>query len=37
MLDRQELGFVASHDAEGLQIGLRYAADNGDDNPISDV
>jgi carboxymethylenebutenolidase len=37
MFDRQERGFVASHDAEGLQVGLKYAGDNGDDNPISDV
>lgn len=37
LLDRQERGFVASHDAQGLEIGLRYAAENGDDNPVSDV
>ncbi|KIZ40420.1 MULTISPECIES: dienelactone hydrolase family protein [Rhodopseudomonas] len=37
LFDRQERGFVANHDAEGLKIGLRYATENGDDNPISDV
>ncbi len=37
LFDRQERGFVANHDAEGLEIGLRYATENGDDNPISDV
>lgn len=37
LFDRQERGFVAKHNAEGLEIGLRYAAENGDDNPISDV
>ncbi|WP_213979405.1 dienelactone hydrolase family protein [Sphingomonas sp. dw_22] len=37
LFDRQERGFVAGHNAEGLEIGLRYAAENGDDNPISDV
>lgn len=37
MFDRQERGFVANHDAEGLQIGLKYLAENGEDNPISDV
>ncbi len=37
LFDRQERGFVAGHNAEGLEIGLRYAAENGDDNPVSDV
>ncbi|MCB5206822.1 dienelactone hydrolase family protein [Methylovorus mays] len=37
MFDRQERGFVATHDAEGLQVGLKYAGENGEDNPISDV
>jgi carboxymethylenebutenolidase len=37
LFDRQERGFVAGHNAEGLEIGLRYMAANGDDNPISDV
>ncbi len=37
MFDRQERGFLASHDAHGLQVGLKYAGENGDDNPISDV
>ncbi|HEY0234703.1 MAG TPA: dienelactone hydrolase family protein, partial [Afipia sp.] len=37
LFDRQERGFVANHEAEGLEIGLRYATENGDDNPISDV
>lgn len=37
MFDRQERGFVASHDAEGLQTGLKYARENGEDNPISDI
>lgn len=37
LFDRQERGFVAGHSKEGLEIGLRYAAENGDDNPISDV
>lgn len=37
LFDRQQRGFVADHNAEGLEIGLRYMAANGDDNPISDV
>ncbi|MGY2680827.1 dienelactone hydrolase family protein [Pseudomonas tolaasii] len=37
MFDRQERGFVAKHDTEGLQVGLKYAGENGEDNPISDV
>ncbi|WP_213767864.1 dienelactone hydrolase family protein [Caballeronia sp. dw_19] len=37
MFDRQERNFVANHDAAGLQVGLKYARDNGDDNPLSDV
>ncbi len=37
MFDRQQRGFVANYDAEGLRVGLKYVGDNGDDNPISDV
>ncbi len=37
MFDRQERGFVANHDGAGLEIGLKYMGENGDDNPISDV
>ncbi|MDE1905376.1 MAG: dienelactone hydrolase family protein [Rhodospirillales bacterium] len=37
MFDRQDYGFVANHDAAGLQLGFKYADENGDDNPISDV
>lgn len=37
MFDRQQRGFVASHDADGLQTGLKYMNQNGDDNPIFDV
>lgn len=37
MFDRQKRGFVASHDAAGLEVGLKYMTENGDDNPISDV
>ncbi|THJ31674.1 dienelactone hydrolase family protein [Lampropedia aestuarii] len=37
MFDRQQRGFVAQHDAEGLRIGIQYAGENGDQNPISDV
>ncbi len=37
LFDRQQRGFVAGHDAEGLEIGLRYMAANGDENPIADV
>ena len=37
MFDRQERGFVAAHDAQGLEVGLKYAGENGQDNPIADV
>ena len=37
LFDRQKMGFIANHDAEGLAIGIRYARENGQDNPISDV
>ncbi|AUG54429.1 dienelactone hydrolase [Thalassospira marina] len=37
MFDRQERGFVAKHDADGLAIGRKYAGDNGPENPVADV
>lgn len=37
MFDRQEPGFVAEHDADGVQQGFRYAQANGLDNPTYDV
>jgi carboxymethylenebutenolidase len=37
MFDRQEKGFIADHDAEGMQRGIAHAMANGADNPISDV
>jgi carboxymethylenebutenolidase len=37
MFDRQRPGFVAGHDAEGMQEGIKYATANGADNPVSDV
>ncbi len=37
MFDRQKPGFLAAHDAEGLQAGREYAAANDRDHPISDV
>lgn len=37
MFDREQRGFVANHDPEGLAIGIKHAVQNGHDNPISDV
>lgn len=37
LFDRQEPGFVAAHDADGLQLGFRYAQANGADTPTHDV
>jgi carboxymethylenebutenolidase len=37
MFDRQKPGFVTGHDPDGRQEGLKYAAANGRDNPVSDV
>lgn len=37
MFDRQEPGFVAQHDADGIQAGVKYAMANGFDNPMGDV
>lgn len=37
MFDRQERGFVAEHDPEGLEKGRAAATANGFDNPIGDI
>lgn len=37
MFDRQEMGFVAEHNADGLQQGFKYLQANGWDNPVADV
>ena len=37
MFDRQELGFVAEHDPEGFEAGVRYAKANGPDNAMGDI
>ncbi|RCK54162.1 dienelactone hydrolase [Thalassospira profundimaris] len=37
MFDRQERGFVADHDADGIATGLKYSRENGPENPVSDV
>jgi carboxymethylenebutenolidase len=37
LFDRQEPGFTAEHDADGVQQGFRYAGANGLDNPVDDV
>ena len=37
MFDRQEPGFVAEHDPEGFEAGVRYAKANGPDNAMGDI
>jgi carboxymethylenebutenolidase len=37
LFDRQEPGFVAPHDAEGIAVGRKYLQANGFDNPIDDI
>ena len=37
LFDRQEPGFMAEHDADGLQLGFRFAQANGADNPVHDT
>jgi carboxymethylenebutenolidase len=37
MFDRQKPGFVAGHDPEGMQEGIKYAMANGAENPVSDI
>lgn len=37
MFDRQEVGFTAEHDPEGMQSGVKYAMANGPDNAMSDI
>ncbi|MDH4384821.1 MAG: dienelactone hydrolase family protein [Caulobacter sp.] len=37
MFDRQEPGFVAAHDPEGLQAGVKHATANVLDNAMSDI
>ena len=37
MFDRQEKGFLAAHDPEGIQRGFAHAMANGMDNPVADV
>ena len=37
LFDRQEPGFVADHDADGLQHGFRLAQGAGLDTPVQDV
>ena len=37
MFDRQEAGFVAAHDNDGLQAGFKHAMANGIDNAMGDL
>lgn len=37
LFDRQEPGYVAPHDPEGIATGLKYLQANGWDNPIDDI
>ena len=37
MFDRQELGFVADHDPEGFEAGVKYAKANGPENAMGDI
>ena len=37
MFDRQEKGFIASHDPEGMQAGFKHAMANSQDNCVSDM
>jgi carboxymethylenebutenolidase len=37
MFDRQEKGFVAGHDPEGMQKGVQYAMANGPENAMADI
>jgi carboxymethylenebutenolidase len=37
MFDRQERGFTAGHDAEGVQAGFKHAMNNGLDNAMGDL
>lgn len=37
MFDRQQPGFVAEHDPDGMREGMKYAQANGLENPVTDV
>lgn len=37
MFDRQEMGFTAEHDPEGLQAGVKHAMANGPENAMGDI
>jgi carboxymethylenebutenolidase len=37
MFDRQEKGFTAEHDPDGLQAGVKHATANGPDNAMGDI
>ena len=37
MFDRQEAGFTAGHDPDGMQSGMKYAMANGPENAMSDI
>lgn len=37
MFDRQHCGYAAEHDEKGREDGIRFAAANGQENPVSDV
>jgi carboxymethylenebutenolidase len=37
LFDRQEPGYVAAHDPEGIATGLKYLQANGFDNPLDDI
>ena len=37
LFDRQEPGYVAEHDQEGIATGVKYLQANGFDNPIDDI
>ena len=37
MFDRQAPGYVAEHDERGFETGRKYAGENGQANPVSDI
>lgn len=37
MFDRQQLGFTAEHNPEGVTVGAKHAIANGPDNAMSDI
>jgi carboxymethylenebutenolidase len=37
MFDRQEMGFTAAHDQDGIQAGFKHAMANSPDNVVGDI